>query len=289
MKRLSHAPGHSNRGLIMWILYLALAALLLYVCLVGAVAISQTRLLFPVQLASNAQLALPASAGHLRIKTADGTVLAGVRIASGLGSNEGAPLLLGFGGNAWNAEAMALYLHRLLPEADIVTFHYRGYPPSTGDPSASALLADALAIYDNVQQEGGRPLVAVGFSIGSGVAAYLAAHRAVAGVILVTPFDSLQALARDHFPWAPVGLLLRHDMPVVDFVTDRSTPTALIAAGRDTIVPPRRTEPLRHAIPNLVLDTTIPDAGHNDLYDHPSFAVAIRDAFTRMRAGADPV
>jgi hypothetical protein len=29
----------------------------------------------------------------------------------------------------------------------------------------------------------------------------------------VTPIDSLEALARPHFPWAPVGLLLRHRMP----------------------------------------------------------------------------
>jgi hypothetical protein len=35
-------------------------------------------------------------------------------------------------------------------------------------------------------------------------------------MILVTPFDSLEALARDLYPWAPVGLLLRHRMPTVD-------------------------------------------------------------------------
>ena len=44
------------------------------------------------------------------------------------------PTLLGFGGNAWNAEAMALYLHGLFPGREVAAFHYRGYAPSTGEP-----------------------------------------------------------------------------------------------------------------------------------------------------------
>jgi hypothetical protein len=53
---------------------------------------------------------LPASTQRLKVRTADGESLAGVRIPSQGGSAEGAPTLLGFGGNAWNAEAMALTL-----------------------------------------------------------------------------------------------------------------------------------------------------------------------------------
>jgi uncharacterized protein len=75
-------------------------------------------------------------------------------------------------------------------------------------------------------------------------------------------------------------------MPVSEFMQRQSTPTALIAAGRDTNVPPRRTEPLRRAIPNLVLDLTIAEAGHSDLCDHPRFASAMREAPTRIMAAA---
>jgi uncharacterized protein len=67
-------------------------------------------------------------------------------------------------------------------------------------------------------------------------------------------------------------------MPVIDLVKEKQTPTAIIVAGRDTIVPARRSDPLRSAIPNLILDRTITDAGHNDLYDHPAFASAMREA-----------
>ena len=83
--------------------------------------------------------------------------------------------------------------------------------------------------------------------------------------------------------WAPVDLLLRHRMPTVEFVRGSLAPTALIIAKRDAIVPARRSAPLRQAIRNLVFEGAI-DAGHNDLYDHPAFAAAVREALARIEA-----
>jgi hypothetical protein len=51
----------------------------------------------------------------------------------------------------------------------------------------------------------------------------------------------------------------------------------MIIAKRDAIVPARRSAPLRQAVCNLVFEGAI-DAGHNDLYDHPEFAAAAREA-----------
>jgi uncharacterized protein len=265
----------------MWLLTLVLGIALLYAGLVFVTALFQTRMLFPAQMAAANRPPLPSSAKRFELMTPDGERLVGTQLGSSSGAK---PLLLGFGGNAWNADAVALTLHGLFPEHEVVAFHYRGYPPSSGAPSAKALFADALTIFDHLQQERPRTVVAIGFSIGSGVAAHLARQRTVAGLILVTPFDSLKALAQEHFSWAPTGLLLRHYMPTVDLVKDRPTPTALVIAGRDTIVPARRSEPLRSAIPNLVLDRTIADVGHNDLYQHPAFAAAVREAVAAFEA-----
>jgi pimeloyl-ACP methyl ester carboxylesterase len=267
--------------------YLVLGLAAVYVATVSGMYLAQTRLLFPTQLAEGSRTQLPASAQRLEIGTPDGERLVGVRVPAAIGSAEPSQLLLGFGGNAWNADDVALYLHQLFPGAEVVAFHYRGYRPSGGHPSAQALLVDALVLFDHLQQLStpGR-MVAVGFSIGAGVAAYLARHRPLAGTILVTPFDSLERLARDHYPWAPVGLLLRHRLPTVDFVRATPTPTALIAAGRDRVVPARRSEPLRRAAPRLVFDRTVADAGHNDLYHHPAFAEAMHAALARIEATA---
>ena len=49
------------------------------------------------------------------------------------------------------------------------------------------MLADAVTIFDYVQHAlAPERVIAVGFSIGSGVVAYLAQQRPVAGLILVT-------------------------------------------------------------------------------------------------------
>lgn len=271
----------------MWVAYLVLCGALLYLGLVSLAFVYQTKMLFPTDLAAAGQTPLPAAASRLEVATSDGERLIGVRVGPRMATGT-KPLLLGFGGNAWNANAMALYMHGLFPDHEVVAFHYRGYSPSSGTPSAEALLGDSVILFDHLQRERSRPVVAVGFSIGSGVAAYLAHQRPMAGMILVTPFDTLKALASEHFPWAPVGLLLRHEMPTLDLVRERPTPTALIAAGRDTIVPARRSEPLRKAIPNLVLDRTIAEAGHNDLYGEPAFAATMREALGRIETARGP-
>ena len=66
-----------------------------------------------------------------------------------------------------------------------------------GSASAEALLADAPLVLDAaVQRVRPQRTIAVGFSIGSAVAASLARRSDVDGLILVTPFDSLKAVAR---------------------------------------------------------------------------------------------
>ena len=96
----------------------------------------------------------------------------------------------------------------------------------------------------------------------------------------------MEALARDLYWWIPVGPLLRHRMPTIDFVRGSPVPSALVVAERDTIVPPRRSAALRAAIQNLVFEAAI-DAGHNDLYSRPAFAAAMREALARIEAASD--
>ena len=270
----------------MWVVYLMLTLAVLYAVIITGMFFAQTWLLFPTMFAGAARGQLPASTQRLEVRTPDGESLAGVRIPSHGATADGAPTLLGFGGNAWNAEATALSLHALFPDRNVVAFHYRGYAPSSGSPSARALFSDSLTIFDHLERtQAGDRIVPVGFSIGSAVAAYLGRHRAVAGLMLVTPFDSVEAVARDLYWWAPVELLLRNRMPTIEFVRGSLAPTALIIAERDAIVPARRSAPLRTAISNLVFERTI-DAGHNDLYDHPEFAAAAREALARIEAAS---
>ena len=105
----------------------------------------QSQMLFPTD-AVPAAGRLPAGAEKLEIEASGGVRLHGVYFQPrSEGDN---PLVLGFGGNAWNGQHVAVQLNRLFPVAHVVAFHYRGYRPSTGSPSSEALIADSPLVYD---------------------------------------------------------------------------------------------------------------------------------------------
>lgn len=244
----------------------------------------QAQLLFPTH-AVGPPGPLPPSAERWSFDTPGGDTLHGVHIPP---ARAGAgPLVLGFPGNAWNSEDAATLLHQLYPEAHVVAFHYRGYRPSTGSASAEALIADAPLVYDHaVARLNPERTIAVGFSIGTGVAATLAKARPLNGLILVTPFDSLKAVAQSLYPWLPVGPFFRHQIDAAAALKGSPVPTAIIAAEHDQIVHPERTAALRPRVGKLVFDRTVVGAGHNDIYAREEFTAAMREALSALRSSA---
>jgi hypothetical protein len=241
----------------------------------------QSHLIFPTH-AVAAPGPWPRTAQRLSLTTPDGKKLEGIHIPADEPSDQ-PTLILGFGGNAWNAQDVAEYLHEVFPDDEVVTFHYRGYRPSEGAPSADALVGDAPLVYDlAVSRLKPAKVLAVGFSIGSGVAATLAAARALDGLILVTPFDSLRAVAQSMYPWVPIGPFFEHEIDAASALGGARAPVAIIAAERDDIVPRKRTDALKAKVSNLVFDETVAGAGHNDIYARSEFHDAMREAADRL-------
>lgn len=270
---------------------LRIALALIFVALLGLAAsiaimsFSHTDMLFPTHAVPPAGQ-LPPDAERLELRTADGGHLHGVQLRPSVKSDGPSTLILGFGGNAWNGQDVGEYLHGAFPAADVVAFHYRGYAPSTGRPSAQALLADAPLVHDlAVARVKPKRVVAVGFSIGSGVAASLSRQRKLDGLILVTPFDSLKSVAGDLIPWLPVGPFFQHEIAAADALRNNPVPVAILAGERDEIVLPRRTDALRRAVPNLVFDRTIAGAGHNDIYHRSDFEAGLHEALRAVVVG----
>jgi len=241
----------------------------------------QSHLIFPVHAVSPAG-PLPPGAERLSVRTPDGHSLEGIHIPADE-PNVDRTLILGFGGNAWNGQDVAEYLHELFSSEDVVVFHYRGYRPSTGSPSAKALIADAPLAYDAaVARTKPDRVIAVGFSIGTGVAAQLTATRELDGLILVTPFDSLKGVAQAMYPWLPIGPFFDHEIDAAAPLRNSQLPVAIIAAEYDEIMPAARTAALRKVIPNLVVDRTLARAGHNDIYARSDLHEAMREALVAV-------
>lgn len=258
-----------------------LAAVGLYLCICAFMFVGQERLLFPTALVAPAGPLAPGGE-RLTLTAPDGVRLEGVYLPPMRAAGDGT-LILSFSGNATNAQDLAERLRAAFPDYPIAAFHYRGYAPSGGSPGAEAMAADAPLAYDLVlERYRPRRIVAVGVSLGSGIAAALASQRPLAGLILVTPFDSLKNVARQLYWWLPVSLLMRHDIDAVAALSDRSVPVAIIAAGEDRLVRLERTESLRRALSDVRLHVTLPGASHNDIFLHPDLDRALRDSLLAL-------
>jgi pimeloyl-ACP methyl ester carboxylesterase len=207
---------------------------------------------------------LPRHATPITVTAADGTRLRGWIVP---GSGVPAPAVVYFGGNAEEV-SFTLAEPGWPREWSIVALNYRGYGASEGAPGERALVADALAIYDAVAaREDIDPsrIVPFGRSLGTALAARVAAARPVAGAVLVSPFDSLAAIGRHHYPWLPVSLLLRHRFEALADAARSRAPLLAIVAGADMIIPVARSRALYDAWAGPKSWQVVPGAGHDTL------------------------
>jgi pimeloyl-ACP methyl ester carboxylesterase len=244
-----------------------LVAALVYAGLCAALFLWQRSLIyFPTPRASGSgatTLALPAPGGELLVT---------LRPRSGHGA------LLYFGGNAEDVSQSLPDLSRAFPDHALYLLHYRGYGGSSGKPSEAALFADALALFDKVHAEH-RNVVVIGRSLGSGVAVHLASLRPVTRLVLVTPYDSLQDLAVQQYPFFPVRWLLLDKFESWRYAERVTVPTLVLAAEHDEVIPRSSSEALYKRFRNGVASfRTIAGTSHNSISESPEYLPLLRGA-----------
>ncbi len=263
---------------------LILGGAALYGIFVGGLYLLQDHMIFRRDIAAKGSYPLPPGNERLELRASNGDRLVG-NLVRATGRSRG--LVIGFSGNAWNADDCTTFMAHRLKDVDIAVFHYRGYAPSEGRPSEAALFEDALLIHDTlVQGLAPKRTYAFGFSLGSGVAAYLASQRPLAGQLLVTPFDSIEAVAASRYKVVPVRYLLKHPFRSTAHLDGKPVPTAVILASDDRIVPRERSERLIAALADPVMVETIPESTHGGIYDMEAIDVLLRAALDRLEARA---
>jgi pimeloyl-ACP methyl ester carboxylesterase len=93
----------------------------------------------------------------------------------------------------------------------------------------------------------------------------------LAGTVLATPFDSMESVAKRHYPFAPVSLLLRHRFDSLSLAPRIGIPMLCIVAERDSIVPVEHAHRLHAAWRGDKRLVSIANAGHNDVSANPAF------------------
>jgi fermentation-respiration switch protein FrsA (DUF1100 family) len=181
-----------------------------------------------------------------------------------------AETVLWFHGNAGNISHRLEQL-KLLHDAvgpSVLLVGYRGYGQSGGSPSEGGLYADArgaLAYVRSRSEVDRERVVYFGQSLGSAVAIELATRRSPRGLILETPFTSIQEMAGGILP-APLFHLVPRRFDNLDQIPKIRCPMLFIHGDRDEVVPYEQGRRLFEAACGPKKFLTIAGARHNDIF-----------------------
>lgn len=214
----------------------------------------------------------PRSGGH-RTRTVVLRASDGTRLVGWLMTPQDAavhhPAVLYFGGRSEEVSWVARDAGRLFPGMTVLAVNYRGYGHSQGFPGEESLVNDARVLYDWLARRGrvdATRIAVVGRSLGSGVAVQVALARPARAVVLITPYDSILALAKRRFFRAiPMDIVLKHRFESVKYAPSLTTPTYVLRAASDDVVPHSHTDLLVTKLANLHADETIPGSNHGDI------------------------
>lgn len=261
-------------------LALPLLAGLGWAAAVGALWLAQERLIFkPVPLAPDARLSDEPDV-HERVVEVPGARLSVLELRRP--DPKGVVFFLH--GNSANLREWfidgGLYRRANL---DLVMMDYRGFGKSTGRIDSEAQLhADVEAVWAAVAERyRDKRVVVLGRSLGTGLATAWAARHQPDLTILVSPYLSLQALAAEHYPWVPAGVV-RYPLRSDAAVTRIGKPVLLLHGTQDRLIPPAHSDRLAGLAPDARV-VRVPGAAHADVHRFEPYEATVAAALQGLR------
>ena len=145
-----------------------------------------------------------------------------------------------FHGNAGRLENR---IHKLNYFKDInvnfLIISWRGFSGNSGKPSEQDLYKDGKSAIDWLKNMGlsEKDIILYGESLGTGIAIQIAQNKRFAGLILETPFTSMIDVAKNVYPYIPVGLLLKDRYENDKKIKNINIPVLVMHGEEDQIVP----------------------------------------------------
>ncbi len=228
-------PASLASGLRRFALRTALIVAALYlVTVVAACAFQRSLLYFP-----DPTTRTPDPSGPpmqvVRLTTADHERL----VAWFLPPAAGKPVILYLGGNGESLVGGTGRYQRIAAEGvGELALAYRGYSGSSGHPTEVGLNADAEAAYAWLAARyPAQSIVIHGHSLGTGVAARLAAGHPARALVLESPFTSAVDVGALAYPWLPVRLMMWDRFASRDWIGKVHMPVLIVHGDQDEVIP----------------------------------------------------
>ena len=189
----------------------------------------------------------------------------GVALSTVWADGPGEDVALFFHGNVGDNNRARYQARALLASEryDVVAVDYRGFGKSGGAPESDAqLLADVQAVYDSVARVYPEDRIhLVGYSLGTGMAAYLAAENAPAHLTLIAPYTSLADMKDELFWWLP-DFLLAYRLDTRSRIGEIACPIAIYHGTADQLIPFWMAEELAGLAPKRATLHALEGASH---------------------------
>ncbi|WP_296615153.1 alpha/beta fold hydrolase [Sphingomonas sp.] len=252
-----------------------IAAVLIYVAIVGLLYTFQRRLIYPGWYFGTAAVN-PDRTGYrdVAITTSDG--LRGRLLYHP--PQQGKPVILFFHGNGDSVLGSIVAMRSLVAAGyGAVLPEFRGFNGAPGIPDEQGLYRDARAAraWMTANGIGADRIVIIGYSLGTGVAAQMALEHAPRALILVAPYASVAHVAAARFWWLPADLLVSERFDTAAKIGRIACPILLLHGTADTTIPPENSASLKALRPNA--DRVVfPRVGHEVVFSQPAQALIAR-------------
>jgi pimeloyl-ACP methyl ester carboxylesterase len=252
------------------LLIIVVVLVALYVLLCGLLYWKQESLLFfPTRLPADYQFRFREPFAERWITTSDGQRLHGLLFSAP--NPKGLIFYLHGNGGALDSWGEAAATYTALGY-DVFMLDYRGYGKSGGRISSEQqLFTDVETAYQAVLAHyDERQTVILGYSLGTGLATWLAARHQPRLLLLQAPYYSMRDLSARLYPFVP-GFLLRYPLRTDKFIGQVKAPVVLFHGQQDEVIYYDSSVKLKHLLGASGQLITLPGAGHNGMTDNPLY------------------
>lgn len=192
-------------------------------------------LFFPEKLETSHTFKFDDDFEEMTIKAKDGTKLSGVLFKS----EKSKGLVFYLHGNAGCLQSCGKSAKTYTDLGyDIFMLDYRGFGKSEGEISAqNTLFSDVQTAYDKLKKRyKEKDIVILGYSMGSGIAAYLASNNKPRKLILQTPYFSMVDMMYNEYPIVP-SFLLKYKLETNKYIIKCTMPITIFHGDKDEVIP----------------------------------------------------